>query len=226
MKEEQIKLAFSKAKGDISNLYNEIIYLKAELNEIKILLNALNTKLSPLTSPKTDSTVNSTNTANSTDNSTVPQEIGGLISPNLSISTGNEGVSTDRQTNSPTDRQTPKSPTLSIESNLQEASAILNSLDRLKKEIRLKFKRVTTQEMAVFSTIYQLEEQNTEATYKQIANNLQLSESSIRDYVQRMINKGIPIIKQKINNRKLILSISQELKKIATLSTIIQLREL
>jgi predicted transcriptional regulator len=81
--------------------------------------------------------------------------------------------------------------------------------------------------MAVFSTIYQLEEQDSsKTTYKQIANNLHLSESSIRDYVQRMINKGIPIKKQKINNRKVILSIPNTLKKIATLSTIIQLRDL
>ena len=81
--------------------------------------------------------------------------------------------------------------------------------------------------MAVFSTIYQLEEQNPRlSNYKQISIKLGLSESSIRDYVQRMINKGIPIKKQKIDNKKLILSISSELKKIATLPTIIQLREL
>ena len=80
--------------------------------------------------------------------------------------------------------------------------------------------------MSVFSTIYQLGELEQELTYKIISKHLKLSESSIRDYVQRMINKGIPIKKQKINNKKICLSISLELKKIATLSTIIQLREL
>ena len=80
--------------------------------------------------------------------------------------------------------------------------------------------------MLVFSTIYQLEEQNIEPNYKGLALKLGLSESSIRDYVQRMINKGIPIKKHKINNKKLVLSISSDLKKIASLSTIIKLREL
>ena len=81
--------------------------------------------------------------------------------------------------------------------------------------------------MLVFSTIYQLEEQSPNTvTYKEIALKLGLSESSIRDYVQRMMNKGISIKKNKINNKTLILSISPELKRIATLSTIIKLREL
>jgi hypothetical protein len=41
-----------------------------------------------------------------------------------------------------------------------------------------------------------------------------------------MINKGIPIHKNKINNKKITLSISPDLKKIASLPTIIRLREL
>ena len=81
--------------------------------------------------------------------------------------------------------------------------------------------------MTVFSSIYQSEEQDRDnTTYKQIANNLKLSESSIRDYVLKIIDKGIPIKKQKIDNKKVLLTISPELKKIATLSTIIQLRGL
>ena len=81
--------------------------------------------------------------------------------------------------------------------------------------------------MLVFSTIYQLEEQgNREITYKLLSKSLKLSESSIRDYVQRMIHKGVSIQKEKINNKKLLLTISPNLKKIASLPTIIQLREL
>ena len=247
MEKEQIKFAFSKVKQEINYLYDELLYLKTELSDIKDLLNKLNKQLisqnnqkipiitnnhpnNPSTDTSTNKTLNKTQPANTTHNTTVPQEIGGLKPSNLTTSIGNEGASTDRQTDTSTDRQTQEisqKNTKTIETNIQEASEILDSLDRLKKEIRLKFKHVTTQEMAVFSTIYQLEEQDpTKATYKQIAINLHLSESSIRDYVQRMINKGIPIKKQKINNRQLILSISQDLKKIATLSTIIQLREL
>jgi DNA-binding MarR family transcriptional regulator len=222
MKETQLRESFLKIKQDIGFLADEIYQLKQEIIEIKQILDDFQTS--------TLRHINSTHPATSTQTSTLPQEIGGLRSPNLSISTGNQGASTDRQTDTSTDTSTHNStenPPKSIETNIQEASEILESLDNLKKEIRMKFKRVTPQEMAVFSTIYQLEEQNPNlSNYKQISKKLGLSESSIRDYVQRMINKGISIKKQKIGNKKLILSISSELKKIATLSTIIQLRDL
>jgi hypothetical protein len=51
-----------------------------------------------------------------------------------------------------------------------------------------------------------------------------LTESSIRDYIGRLIKKGIPLDKVKINNKTIHISISQNLKKVATLPTILQLR--
>ena len=218
MDEEKIKEAFARAKQDISFLANEIAEIKQEIHEIKLFLDDF--------SSSTLRHINTTDNVASTHNTTVPQEVGGLKTPNLGISIGNQGASTDRQTDRQTDNSTHNLNISSIETNIQEASEILDSLDALKKEIRLKFKRITQQEMLVFSTIYQLEEQGIDPNYKGIALKLGLSESSIRDYVQRMINKGIPIKKHKINNKKLILSISSELKKIASLSTIIKLREL
>jgi len=141
-----------------------------------------------------------------------------------------KGASTDRQTDRQTDTSThnlQENSQINNKPNMIEASEILESLDSLKKELRLKFKHLTSQEMIVFSSIYQLEEQgNTEVTYKLLSKNLRLSESSIRDYVQRMMRKGIPIKKNKIDNKKIFLSISPDLKKIATLHTIIRLREL
>ncbi len=113
-----------------------------------------------------------------------------------------------------------------IKQQISEASEILASLDNIKREIRRKFKSITKQEMLVFSTIYTLEEQSPDADYQKIASKLSLSESSIRDYVQRIVKKGIPIEKEKLNNKKIILHISPELKKIATLDTIIRLRSL
>jgi predicted transcriptional regulator len=107
------------------------------------------------------------------------------------------------------------------------ATEILNSLDNLRKEVRLKFKAITPQEMCVFSTLYELEQNYFEGVeYEQIASKLKLSPSSIRDYIQRLISKGVPILKDKINNKKILLRISPELKKIVTLDTIIKLREL
>jgi len=233
--EDNIKDAFSKVKEDINFLNNELLNIKTTMNDLHHILKNLTIKLEKQENPaSTDrQTLRQTNTTvpvSSTHNATVPLEVGGLKSLNMPSSIGNQGVSTDRQTDTQTDNSTHISTIngdKTIDFNIQKATEILDSLDSLKKEIRLKFKHLTTQEMLVFSTIYQLEEQgNNEITYKLLSKTLKLSESSIRDYVQRMINKGISINKKKINNKKLLLSISSNLKKIASLSTIIQLREL
>ena len=247
MESSPIKAAFSKVKLDISSLESEVSLIKKEISEIKSMLSSLHETLnsqviaklsqnSPLIYPTQEPTFQQTNPTVDrypTDTPTVPQEIGGLKTQNLTISTGNEGVPTDSQTVRQTNQQTQKSPFLpsqgvsTIESNILEASEILNSLDIIKKEIRHKFKGLTSQEMLVFSKIYELEEKDPQNnTYIKISSLLGLSESSIRDYTLKLIKKGIPIKKEKINNRKVLLSISPELKRIATLSTIIQLREL
>jgi len=180
-----------------------------------------------------------TNSTIPSDNPTVPMEIRGLKYPNLDISSGNRGVPTDRQTNQQTDNYREFSvdkPYFTSQSaigekplkkQIQDAEDILNSLDALKKEIRLKFKQITSQEMLVFSTIYAFEEQFPEGVeYKRVASKLQLSESSIRDYIQKLISKGIPVDKVKLNNKKILLRISPKLRNIAPLDTLIKLREL
>ena len=149
------------------------------------------------------------------------------------VSTGNEGVPTDRQTDRQTNQHiiqhiktsqnTPKNTQIN---HLEKADEILRNLDSLKKEIRLKFKRLTGQEIAVFSLLYSLESQGNNVDYALLATTLKLSESSIRDYILKIQKKGIPIIKEKLNNKKILLHISQELRKIASLDTILALREL
>jgi len=238
MEKEQIKQAFFKVKQDINSVQSEMIEIKKVLSELYDSLNLIkygnivptdrqtNRQIPQYLTP-TIRQISPTHPIIPTDTPTVPQEVKGLKSQILSTSIRNEGVPTDRQTNRQTNQQTQNTINSTIESNILEASEILNSLDRIKKEIRFKFKQLTSQEMVVFSTIYQLEEKDPQnTTYNQIASILHLSETSIRDYVFKMIKKGIPIKKTKINNRKVILSISNEIKKIATLSTILQLREL
>jgi len=157
-----------------------------------------------------------------------------LKSQNMYFSTGNQGVPADRQTNRQTNRQTqneaPASPEqpkkLNVNDSFKNASEIYDSLDNIKKEIRLKFKRLTDQEILVFSTIYQLEEDKGYTDYQQVSSKLNLTESSIRDYVSKIIKKGIPLDKKKINNKSVNLSISPNLKKIASLSTILELRDI
>ena len=111
-------------------------------------------------------------------------------------------------------------------SSLEQVSQLLESLDSLKKEVRVKFKRLTQQEMLVFSAVYELQERGFIVDYPAVAQHLKLTEISIRDYTRKLIQKGIPILKSKENNKKITLSIAPELKKIASLETIYQLREL
>jgi hypothetical protein len=262
---EQVKEAFSKVKKDMDSLKEEVSILnkglietRESLVEICEVLKSLSRKIDD--KEKTESPQKQVPPKNEsnlipTDNPTHPAQVPTdtrqipaypahnipqkpLSTQNMGISTGNEGVPTDRQTNQQTNQQTDKGSyntdisldhlskgnLFSSENSINNAAQILDSLDNLKKEIRLKFKRLTDQEFLVFSTIYQLSDEMGYTDYKNLSEKLNLTESSIRDYVGRLIKKGIPLEKVKINNKTIHILISQNLKKIATLPTILQLR--
>ena len=221
---DNIKEAFQKVKQDIDFLKQEINSLTSSLAETKEKI----IEISQIIRNNTQNNQINTSTDKpifptpSTHPSTHNLPLEALKAQNMLISTGNQGVSTDRQT----DRQTDKQPEYIEKNTIENAAEILNSLDNIKKEIRLKFKRLTEQEVLVFSTIYQLDEETGHTDYKILSTKLNLTESSIRDYVGRLIKKGIPVEKKRLNNKNIQLSISNNLKKIAPLSTILQLRDL
>lgn len=235
---DPIKEAFEKIKKDI-------YYLHQEIEKIKFILNGIKSQPPQQKNHvQTQNTFRQTDAQHSTLNKTMNLPLEGPKSQNMPISTGNEGVSTDRQTYTQTDRQPPNfhwNPQNQIQNqsptqlqnqtqvklnNKKQVTEILNSLDELKKEVRLKFKKLTAQEMLVFSSIFELEEQGFIVDYALISERLGLTESSIRDYILRLIKKGIPVIKTRENNKKITLTISEELKKMASLEAIIQLRNL
>jgi len=224
---ESIKRAFQKVKRDINLLRQEINFLKLNLNETRRkilevfeLIEQMNKNMNTTTS-----TDNYIIPAHSIHPSTHNLPLEALNHQNMSISTGNQGVPTDRQTDRQTDTNG-ENGVLNNKNSIENAVKIINSLDNIKKEIRLKFKRLTEQELLVFSTLYQLDEEIGYSDYKTLSQKLNLTESSIRDYIGRLVKKGIPIKKNKINNKNIQLSISKNLKKIATLSTILKLRDL
>ncbi|GAF97710.1 unnamed protein product, partial [marine sediment metagenome] len=231
---DYIKEAFQKVKQDIISLKKEIDSLRLNLTEnrekmIKMceIVKIINTKIdnfnqNNIVNTSTDRHITSTHsTSPSTHN--LPLKV--LKDQNIPISSGNQGASTDRQTDRQTDRHTPTSYG-NTENSIENALEILNSLDSIKKEIRLKFKRLTEQEFLVFSAIYQLDEELGYSDYKLLSKRLNLTESSIRDYSGRLIKKGIPVEKTKINNKYIKLNVSKKLKKIVSLPTILQLRDL
>lgn len=207
---DPIKIAFDKAKSDIQNLQNEINLLKNELNELK----------------KTNQQLISTLQLNELNN--LPSKA--LKSPNLPISIRNEGVPTDRQTNQQTNRhitieekQIEKENKTDIISPINRVQTALANLHEASSELKSKFISLTKQELLVYTTIYQLTDLQNTVDYSLISKKLNLTESSIRDYTLKLIKKGIPLIKIKVDNKKITLKIPDEFKKIASLQAIISL---
>ncbi|MFH1238026.1 MAG: helix-turn-helix domain-containing protein [archaeon] len=212
-----IKKAFSKIKEDITILKEEVSNLQVQIGEIKNF---------------------QTNNLIQTNKQTHQQTHNPYLNSNFTHKTqssiGNRGVPTDKQTHQQTDKHIQNSPENKLNellkdpiSEFKRANEILTSLDNIKNGIRLQFKSLTPQEMMVFGVLYSLEGQKVEnISYKVIATQLNLSESSIRDYINKLIKKHIPIEKIRQNNKTILLKISQDLKNVATLDTIIHLREL
>lgn len=246
---DPIKEAFTRVKEDMSLLKAQLDSLHNQIEELKRTLSLIPTYQQAI--QQTDRQVLSTETLlNSNTDASIPthdsqkQPLEALKRPNSHISTGNRGVPTDRQTDQQTDRHNPiqelneplplssqfkeKKEQFEIHpiSKISKAAQILDSLDDIKKEIRYQFKKLTHQEMLIFSTIYQLEDQGLTVDYPLIASKLNLSESSIRDYVLKITRKGVPIEKSKENNKKVVLTIHPDLRKIASLQTILTLREI
>ena len=166
----------------------------------------------------------------------------GLKTSYTEASSGNQGVPTDRQSNQQTDNpsissgnsektdilpkfqhlQPKKEPDFPASNRFLE---VIGSIDEIRHDLRTRFKKLTPQEMRVFATIYQLEEEGFVIDYPLISTKLRLSESSIRDYILKITKKGIPVVKTKENNKRILLSIQPDLKKIASLSTIISIYE-
>jgi len=240
MPEDKIKQAFQKVKEDISSLRSQLVDLSEQIQDLKRTLDKTDRPTDTQTDNKkhpsielnepTYTQTNQTHTPIQTDTQTVPLEIGGSETQNSGISIGNEGVQTDRQTNRQTDRHVQKfaltRPVQSSITRIEKVAEVVNSLDSLKRDLRRQFKQLTPQEMLVFSTIYQLTNQAIDIDYALLSSKTSLSESSIRDYVQKLIKKGIPLEKTKEQNKRILLTIPNEFQRIASLDTIIALRNL
>ncbi len=250
----QLNLEFEIIKKELHEIQNSLYelvkvndLLTKNLSKSQKIPEIQNSTHSSTHNPETSTLrhINSTHLKNSTHSSTHNVPLESLKPSNIPLSTGNHGASThsstDRQTDTSTDTstgnygvKTPKTPQISqnspqnqqLQNQQPNPSIILNQLDNIKKDLRLKIKRLTNQEMLVLSSIYQFEEQGTLVDYSLLSQQLNLSESSIRDYIKRIINKGFPLIKEKINNKRILLRISDSLKRLATLNTLLSLREL
>ena len=216
MDTDKLKEAFTRIKQEMSELKQDISLLKAQVSQIHSFLNQF---LNSSTSAQEVRQIAKKEISNHQNYSDLS-----LISD---ISTGNEGVPADKQTDS---QQTFGKPTDTLKRTLEANSQDIKPKDKshelfeiikdLKKDLRDKFRKLTKQEFLIFSTLYMLEEEKGNVHYKDIAVRTGLTESSIRDYISKLERKGLPIIKEKINNKVIILRIPRELRNIETLDNL------
>tara|TARA_Y100000034_G_scaffold10465_1_gene10992 strand:+ start:43 stop:648 length:606 start_codon:yes stop_codon:yes gene_type:complete len=134
------------------------------------------------------------------------KQIEPLNEPKTSISTGNKGV---------------------LRQSFDSTSTVLNQeIEPIKQEIEENFKKLTEKQFLVFMSIYELEEQkDSPIRYKDIAEHLNLTQSSVRDHVNELTIKKIPLTKEIFNN-KVFLSIPQEFRTLTLASKLLNFRQL
>lgn len=234
--EDKIRDSFQKIREEMNFLAQEVLALKISLNEIQ------NTLLSLKKQQRNQSSTYPAHVQQfdnfPADNPDYKQEISHISE----FSIGNRGVPADRQQT--VSRQISKDFTQErsnqeFQQNPKPTEYIINTgekkqgisddisifLNTLKQDLRSKFKNLTKQEFIIFSLIYTINEEKGEVTYKTLAEKSGLTESSIRDYIARLEHKGIPILKEKVNNKQVILKIPSELKDIATLDSLSKLKK-
>lgn len=233
MEEKGIRESFAKIKEDMLFLSHQLIIIKEEINEIREEIEKLKQNKQSADSQQIQQ-ISSTNS-----------QLYSQIKPYFNISKGNKGVPADSQQtiNRQIDelkrtfdeireieeksRASTKETTNEIKKDIEkencfyedkkELSKLSKIINNMKQDLKEKFRNLSKQEFIIFSAIYSLEEQSKEISYKDLAISTRLTESSIRDYIARLIHKGIPIIKEKINNKTVLLKISPELRNLATL---------
>jgi len=227
-KDEMLKAAFSKMKEDVLYLHQEFILLRQDVEDLEQETKRLNTPISQFLSQFKQvlhSNKHPTNVQhiNKTPAHDLPKQA--LNPQNFHVSIGNKGVPTDsqqtvnRQSNT-LNRTSQPNYLISNKLNIPELS---NMVSGLKQDLQEKFKKLTQQEFFVFSILYTLEEELKQVTYRDIAQRANLAESSVRDYISRLEAKGIPIVKERINNKIVLLKISPELRNLDTLESLSRL---
>ncbi len=126
------------------------------------------------------------------------------------------------------DTSEPKSDTSTDNSTDKKTqiSDLAELMESLKSDLKRKFEALTKQEFYIFSVLFTVDKTQSQVTYQDLAARTGLTSSSIRDYVQRIIQKGIPLVKERLNNKTTVLKIPPELRNLATLDNLMRIRGL
>ncbi len=100
-------------------------------------------------------------------------------------------------------------------------------IEEIKQSLNKIFLTLTNREFKVFMAVYSLEEQHSSpTTYAELAQNLDLSASSIRDYISELMRKGAPLKKEKSRNGLAYVSVLPEFKSLNLISKLIAFRNM
>lgn len=178
---------------------NDIDGLKAEISVIKGVLEEIKVELRPIkATPKLE-------------HIPLPKE------DSHSSSIGNQGVANSQR--QPTDDRPP-----TINDNRQRQPTVPGLIE-LKESLNSAFRRLTNREFSVFMAIYELDkEKGGYITYSELSLRLNISESTVRDFVNQLVRKNIPIDKCRDFNNKVSLSIKNEFKRLNLYQNLLKLK--
>ena len=114
--------------------------------------------------------------------------------------------------------------------NHQQSSTIINdkqqSISAIKSDFEALFRGLTDREFSVFMAIYQLEEDlQAPVSYCEVSKILKITEITVRNYVNSMMNRGIPIEKHRQYNRKVSLSMKKDMRDLNLASKLLKIRQ-
>jgi uncharacterized protein YwgA len=119
-----------------------------------------------------------------------------------------------------------------VNNNHQQSSTMINSpkqsqtqKNNLSQSLTFAFQGLTDREFSVFIGIIELTKTLPEVTYTDLANKLNISEPTIRNTVNRLISKKLPVQKTRFFNRKVALSVSDTFQDPKIVSKLVQIRE-
>lgn len=127
-------------------------------------------------------------------------------------SIGNQGVKSLKQASKQASKHLSNLQIDDINSHFDQKLEYGPPKTTIEPTLREVFVTLTNREFVIFLTIYQLGE----STYQDLANKLSLTNSCIRTRVCSLIAKKAPIIRRKINNWKVLLSIDPDFKSIVS----------
>ncbi len=85
------------------------------------------------------------------------------------------------------------------------------------------FKGVSKQEIKTFLAVYQLEDEQIEASYSEIAIKMGLSENCVRAYISGLLRKKLPLFRKKVRNKKSFFYIDPDFKVLNLKNQLIKL---